>query len=103
MQVPLAFHGLKDHYSFMKKDSEQTQADIIPQTEQPPFEQAMIELEALVLKIETGNLSLEDSLIEFEKGIKLSRDCQQALSSAEQRVKILSNDGKEDDFISAPD
>ncbi len=64
------------------------------------FESAMIDLEALVTKIETGNLSLEDSLKEFENGIKLSRICQSALKDADRRVKILS-DGNDDeqDFI----
>ena len=61
------------------------------------FESAMIELEELVTKIETGNLSLEESLKEFENGIKLSRICQSALKDAEQRVKILS-DSEEQDF-----
>ena len=61
------------------------------------FESAMIDLETLVTKIETGNLSLEDSLKEFENGIKLSRICQSALKDAERRVKILS-DGEEQDF-----
>jgi len=61
------------------------------------FESAMQHLEELVTKIEAGNLSLEDSLQEFEKGIKLSRSCQAALKDAEQRVKILSDD-EEIDF-----
>jgi len=68
---------------------------------QPNFETAMEDLEALVAKIETGNLSLEDSLKEFEQGIKLSRICQQALTDAEQRVKILTdslNGETEEDF-----
>ena len=56
------------------------------------FESAMTDLEALVTKIETGNLSLEESLKEFENGIKLSRICQSALKDAENRVKILSDD-----------
>lgn len=55
----------------------------------PNFETAMAELEELVAQIETGNLSLEESLKQFEQGIKLSRICQQALTDAEQRVKIL--------------
>lgn len=68
------------------------------------FESAMVELESLVTKIEAGNLSLEDSLKEFEKGINLSRDCQKALLDAEQKVKILSSDGvSEDDFEVAED
>ncbi|MCL4108396.1 UNVERIFIED_CONTAM: hypothetical protein GTU68_065424 [Idotea baltica] len=56
----------------------------------------MTDLEALVTKIETGNLSLEESLKEFENGIKLSRVCQSALKDAEQRVKILSDDEEQD-------
>lgn len=62
------------------------------------FESAMIELEELVTKIETGNLSLEDSLKEFENGIKLSRVCQSALKDAENRVKILTDNDEEQDF-----
>ena len=62
------------------------------------FESAMIELEELVTKIETGNLSLEDSLKEFENGIKLSRICQSALKDAENRVKILTENDEEQDF-----
>ncbi len=62
----------------------------------PDFETAMVELEDLVNKIEDGNLPLEESLKEFEKGIKLSRICQQALTNAEQRVKILTADGEQD-------
>ncbi|MCF6189263.1 MAG: exodeoxyribonuclease VII small subunit [Cocleimonas sp.] len=57
----------------------------------PDFETAMTELEALVAQIETGNLSLEESLKQFEQGIKLSRTCQKALTEAEQRVKILTD------------
>lgn len=64
------------------------------------FESAMIELEELVTKIETGNLSLEDSLKEFENGIKLSRVCQSALKDAENRVKILSDDEEQDFSVS---
>jgi len=68
----------------------------------PDFETAMTELEELVTRIEAGNLSLEESLEEFEKGIALSRICQKALANAEQRVKILTDsvatDDNEEDF-----
>lgn len=57
----------------------------------PDFETAMTELEELVAQIETGDLSLEESLKQFEQGIKLSRTCQKALTEAEQRVKILTD------------
>lgn len=55
----------------------------------PDFEQSLAELEQLVEAMESGELSLEDSLAAFEKGIKLSRDCQSALQNAEQRVQTL--------------
>ena len=53
------------------------------------FEKAFTELEKLVNQMEKGDLSLEESLQCFEKGMNLTKDCQQALSEAEQKVKIL--------------
>lgn len=55
----------------------------------PDFEQALDQLEELVEDMEGGDLSLEDSLKAFEQGIKLTRDCQQALTQAEQKVQLL--------------
>ena len=54
-----------------------------------PFEESLEKLEQLVEKMEQGDLSLEDSLKTFEEGIKLTRECQQALAKAEQKVKLL--------------
>lgn len=53
------------------------------------FEGALKELESLVEKMEAGNISLEDSLKYFERGIALTRTCQQALAEAEQKVQVL--------------
>lgn len=53
------------------------------------FETAMAELEKLVEQMEQGDISLEESLKAFERGIKLTRTCQQALQDAEQKVQIL--------------
>jgi exodeoxyribonuclease VII small subunit len=53
------------------------------------FEKTLAELEQLVEKMEEGDLSLEESLKHFERGILLTKTCQQALSEAEQKVKIL--------------
>jgi exodeoxyribonuclease VII small subunit len=53
------------------------------------FETALAELESLVETLEQGELSLEQSLQQFERGVKLTRACQQALKSAEQRVDML--------------
>jgi len=53
------------------------------------FEKTFTELEKLVNQMEKGDLSLEESLKCFERGMKLTKDCQEALSEAEQKVKIL--------------
>jgi exodeoxyribonuclease VII small subunit len=67
------------------------------QQETPAFEKSLKELEALVAKMEQGNLSLEESLQHFERGIQLTRTCQQALKEAEQKVEILlKKSGQED-------
>ena len=58
-------------------------------TEPASFEEALNELEALVEQMESGNMSLEQSLGAFERGIALTRQCQQALQAAEQKVEIL--------------
>ena len=53
------------------------------------FEQSLADLQALVERLENGELSLEDSLTAFEQGTRLTRDCQGALTQAEQKVQIL--------------
>ena len=53
------------------------------------FETALAELETLVEQLESGELPLEESLKAFEKGIALTRQCQEALKSAELKVKEL--------------
>ena len=59
------------------------------------FEEALEELERLVSSMEDGELSLEDSMKAFEKGIKLTRECQTALQKAEQKVQILLDESGE--------
>jgi len=62
----------------------------------PDFENALKELEGLVEQMEKGDLSLEESLRHFERGIQLTRTCQQALQEAEQKVEVLlSRDGQQ--------
>jgi exodeoxyribonuclease VII small subunit len=55
----------------------------------PDFEQSLSELESLVQKLEQGNVPLEDALKTFERGVALTRQCQSALRSAQQKVEIL--------------
>jgi len=53
------------------------------------FEQSLADLQTLVERLENGELSLEDSLTAFEQGIRLTRECQNALTQAEQKVQVL--------------
>ncbi|MCP3999578.1 MAG: exodeoxyribonuclease VII small subunit [Gammaproteobacteria bacterium] len=55
----------------------------------PDLEKSLTALETIVQQLEDGDIPLEEALKQFEKGVKLSRDCQTALRAAEQRVKIL--------------
>lgn len=55
----------------------------------PDFEAALSELEKLVEKMESGEQSLEEALAAFQRGIALTRTCQQGLKEAEQRVEKL--------------
>ena len=68
-----------------RKKSDTTIAD------NTPFEQALAELEQLVEVMERGDLSLDESLQSFERGIALTRHCQESLQTAEQKVTMLSN------------
>jgi exodeoxyribonuclease VII small subunit len=53
------------------------------------FEQALAELEAVVERLEHGELPLEEALKQFERGIELARSCEASLKQAEQKVEIL--------------
>lgn len=67
------------------------------QTKSTDFEKSLKELEALVEKMEQGDLGLEESLKQFERGVELSRACQQSLREAEQKVEMLmKKNGRED-------
>ena len=68
------------------------------ETTKPDFEQSLQELEALVLRMESGDLSLEASLKEFERGVQVTRQCQAELTAAEQRIKLLAADGTHTEF-----
>jgi len=66
-------------------------SSIMAESQTPPadFERSLTELEALVEKLEQGDLSLDESLKCFERGVQLTRVCQTALKQAEQKVEIL--------------
>ncbi|MGV6827282.1 MAG: exodeoxyribonuclease VII small subunit [bacterium] len=69
-------------------------------SDKPPqelsFEEALNELESLVEHMENDQISLEESLQSFERGIQLTRTCQEALQAAEQRVQILTKETQQE-------
>jgi exodeoxyribonuclease VII small subunit len=71
-------------------------------TSPPDFERSLSELEAIVDKLEAGDLSLDESLKQFERGVQLTRACQTALKQAEHKVEILMRKSGTNEFESAP-
>jgi exodeoxyribonuclease VII small subunit len=68
-----------------------------PLTE-PTFEQAFKELESIIAKLESGELSLDESLALFERGQALAKQCGALLDAAELKIKQLSPEGELEDF-----
>ena len=64
-----------------------------PASESPSFEEALDRLEAIVRRLESGEVSLEQSLRDFEEGVRLSRLCSARLDEAERKVSLLLADG----------
>ena len=64
------------------------------------FETKLEKLEELVEKLESGELSLDDSIAQFEEGIKLYKSCKEILDSAEKKISILTDSLKEEEYIS---
>ena len=71
-----------------------TSSKLSDDTQDPPqdFESAIAELEALVASMEAGGMSLEQSLAAYQRGVALSKVCQQRLAAAEQQDKVLEAD-----------
>ena len=57
--------------------------------DEPTFEEALSQLEALVTRLEGGDLPLEEALRAFEEGVRLTRLCAERLEDAERRVHLL--------------
>jgi exodeoxyribonuclease VII small subunit len=72
------------------RTSQPSQAAATATAEVPvDFEASLAELEALVERLEQGDLPLDDALKSFERGVALTRQCQGALKAAQQKVEIL--------------
>jgi exodeoxyribonuclease VII small subunit len=75
--VEVTFHFHSDTVAFAVADTE------------PGFEQILARLREVVIRLESGELSLEQSLAAYEEGVQLARRGQQLLATAERRVEIL--------------
>jgi exodeoxyribonuclease VII small subunit len=71
----------------MQQNEQKMASDV---TTELQFEQALEALQGTVRKLESGELSLEQSLASFEEGIRLTRLCQGQLTQAEQKIELLS-------------
>ena len=64
------------------------------------FEENLADLEAIVQKLESGQVPLEEAISEFQKGMKLSKDLQETLDQAEKTlVKVMQTDGSETELV----
>src|SRR5262245_24358749 len=66
-----------------------TQLPIMETNDSPNFESSLAELQQIVAQLEGGTLGLDESLAEFERGVKLLRTCYQMLETAEQKIELL--------------
>ena len=76
---------------------------MVKKDEKFDFEKALKELEKLVENMEEGDMSLEDSMKQFERGVALTRSCQKALADAEQKVQILLQNAGKDELVAFKD
>lgn len=89
MKPTLTPQRLIDTLESMARKS--THEDTLPSNPVAEFETSLDALEALVARMEGGQLSLEESLTSYEQGVGLYRKCQTALEQAELRVKLLTD------------
>ena len=65
-----------------------TKPDTVPASE-TDFEKALERLQLVVRQLESGELTLDQALKSFEEGVRLTRQCQERLTAAEQKVELL--------------
>ena len=64
-------------------------AEASEELEKLPFDEALRRLEGIVTQLESGNLSLEDSILAFEEGMRLNKLCAGKLAEAEKKIEVL--------------
>lgn len=73
----------------MEKNQQKLYKEGKKQMKEVKFEEAISKLEEIAKELESGNLSLDDSVNKFEEGIELSKNCTKILNNAEKRINIL--------------
>ncbi len=73
-----------------------------PKADQISFEESLVELQVIVQALEQGDLSLDDSLAQFENGVGLLRRCYQTLEAAEQKIELLTGIDKDGNPVTEP-
>ncbi len=68
-------------------------------TKKKSFEESLKELESIVSRLESGEISLEDSLTQFESGTKLYKECKDQLHLAEKKIAVINEALKEEEII----
>jgi exodeoxyribonuclease VII small subunit len=68
--------------------------ETLQQQDPASFESALKELEVIVKQLESGEAKLEEALLLFERGIRLSRYCSQKLEEAEKKIELLVKDSR---------
>ena len=63
------------------------------------FEDTLKELEGIVAKLEAGEVGLEESLVQFENGSKLYKECKEQLTIAEKKISIITDSLKEEELL----
>lgn len=86
-QVPFPLTPVDNSVTFAGKLN--SEHPVAPRKKAFDFEQNLARLEELVTALESGSLSLEDSLKAFEQGIGITRECQTALKTAQQKIETL--------------
>jgi exodeoxyribonuclease VII small subunit len=67
-------------------------------TDNKNFEKSLKDLEKIVEQLESGKLELDNSLLEFEKGVNLYKNCKDQLLKAEKKITVLTDSLKEEEF-----
>lgn len=80
------------HTLELKLVASKKKSDLEPDDLPQDFEAAMAQLENIVGQMERGDMSLEASLVAYQRGVALTRICQDRLARAEQKVKVLSDE-----------